>query len=60
MGLTSFVVLAIAVFIVVTFFKGVRVVPQGELDRRAFRPLHPHPVAWLHFLVPYMQSVGRR
>ncbi len=61
MGLTSFVVLAIAVFIVVTFFKGVRVVPQGfeytvEHFGRYTHTLSPG----LHFLVPYMQSVGRR
>ena len=61
MGLTTFVVLAIAVFIVVTFFKGVRVVPQGfeytvEHFGRYTHTLSPG----LHFLVPYMQSVGRR
>ena len=53
MGLTTFVVLAIAVFIVVTFFKGVRVVPQGfeytvEHFGRYTHTLSPG----LHFLVP--------
>ena len=61
MGLTSFVVLAIAVFIVVTFFKGVRVVPQGYEYTVEHFGRYTHTLSpGLHFLVPYMQSVGRR
>jgi regulator of protease activity HflC (stomatin/prohibitin superfamily) len=46
---------------VVTVFKAVRVVPQGfEWTGRALRQVHPHHEPGLHFLMPWMQRVGRK
>ena len=59
--LTVFVVAAVVLFIVITFFKGVRVVPQGfEYTVEHFGKYTTTMSPGLHFLVPYMQGVGRK
>ena len=59
--LTVFVVAAVVLFIVLTFFKGVRVVPQGfEYTVEHFGKYTTTMSPGLHFLVPYMQGVGRK
>ena len=59
--LTIFVVVAVFLFIVITFFKGVRVVPQGfEYTVEHFGKYTTTMSPGLHFLVPYMQGVGRK
>ena len=59
--LTIFVVAAVFLFIVITFFKGVRVVPQGfEYTVEHFGKYTTTMSPGLHFLVPYMQGVGRK
>ena len=59
--LPQILIAAIAVFIIITFIKGVRVVPQGfeytvERFGRYTHTLSPG----LHFLVPYVQGIGRK
>ncbi len=59
--MSAVIVVAILVFIVITFAKGVRVVPQGfaytvERFGKYTHTLEPG----LHFLTPYMQSIGRK
>ena len=59
--LTVFVVAAVVLFIVITFIKGVRVVPQGfEYTVEHFGKYTTTMSPGLHFLVPYMQGVGRK
>ena len=59
--LTIFVVAAVFLFIVITFFKGVRVVPQGfEYTVEHFGKYTNTMSPGLHFLIPYMQGVGRK
>ena len=59
--LTVFVVVAVLLFIVITFFKGVRVVPQGfEYTVEHFGKYTNTMSPGLHFLIPYMQGIGRK
>jgi SPFH domain, Band 7 family protein len=59
--LTVFVVAAVILFIVITFFKGVRVVPQGfEYTVEHFGKYTNTMSPGLHFLIPYMQGIGRK
>lgn len=59
--LTIFVVAAVALFIIITFFKGVRVVPQGfEYTVEHFGKYTHTMSPGLHFLIPYMQGIGRK
>jgi regulator of protease activity HflC (stomatin/prohibitin superfamily) len=59
--LTIFVVVAVFLFIVITFFKGVRVVPQGfEYTVEHFGKYTHTMSPGLHFLIPYMQGIGRK
>jgi regulator of protease activity HflC (stomatin/prohibitin superfamily) len=61
MVLTIFVVAAVALFIIITFFKGVRVVPQGfEYTVEHFGKYTHTMSPGLHFLIPYMQGIGRK
>ena len=51
----------IVVFVVVTLFKGVRVVPQGfEYTVEQFGKYTNTLSPGLHILIPYMQGVGRK
>lgn len=60
-GLSTLVVAAVVLFIVVTFFKGVRVVPQGYEFTVEHFGRYTHTMSpGLHFLIPYMQSIGRK
>jgi regulator of protease activity HflC (stomatin/prohibitin superfamily) len=57
----GFILLAIAIFIVVTIIKAARMVPQGyeytlEWFGRYQRTLSPG----LHFVIPYVQGIGRK
>jgi regulator of protease activity HflC (stomatin/prohibitin superfamily) len=61
MVLTILVVAAVAFFIIITFFKGVRAVPQGfEYTVEHFGKYTHTMSPGLHFIVPYMQGIGRK
>jgi regulator of protease activity HflC (stomatin/prohibitin superfamily) len=59
--LATALIIAIGIFLITTFFKGVRVVPQGfEYTIERFGRYTHTLTPGLHFLVPYVQSVGRK
>ncbi len=61
MGIGMILAAVIVVFVVVTLFKGVRVVPQGfEYTVEQFGKYTNTLSPGLHILIPYMQSVGRK
>lgn len=61
MGIGMILAAVIVVFVVVTLFKGVRVVPQGfEYTVEQFGKYTNTLSPGLHILIPYMQGVGRK
>ncbi|RZZ83536.1 SPFH domain-containing protein [Pseudoxanthomonas winnipegensis] len=61
MGTGMILAALIVVFVVVTLFKGVRVVPQGfEYTVEQFGKYTNTLSPGLHILIPYMQGVGRK
>ncbi|MFC4727682.1 SPFH domain-containing protein [Coralloluteibacterium thermophilus] len=61
MGITGILIAVLVVFAVITAFKGIRMVPQGyEYTVERFGRYTTTMSPGLHFLVPYVQTVGRK
>ncbi len=58
---TAILIIVLVVFAIITFFKGVRAVPQGyEYTVERFGKYTHTLSPGLHFLVPYVYGVGRK